>query len=128
MNKINRRTFLTTAAAGAAGSDVKLASSDALSTGTGYWIKSLTAPVGDKLTVAGTATVGEDYFWGWHDGSWDGKPNAGVVEFENAPDARMIILTADGQMDGQKLKLGATYHTQSEFRRRYSVMAVSKKP
>ncbi len=45
------------AAAGAAGSDVKLASSDALSTGTGYWIKSLTAPVGDKLTVAGTATV-----------------------------------------------------------------------
>ncbi len=78
--------------------------------------------------VAGTATVGDDYFWGWHDGAWDGKPNAGVVEFENAPDARMIILTADGQMDGQKLKLGATCHAQSEFRRRYSVMAVSKKP
>lgn len=78
--------------------------------------------------VAGTATVGDDYFFGWHDGPLDGKPNAGVVEFEDAPDSRMIILTGDGQMDGQKLKLGATYHAQSEFRRRYSIMAVSKKP
>ena len=51
-----------------------------------------------------------------------------MVEYENAPDARMIILTRDGQMGGQKLQLGESYRTQSEFRRRYSIMAVSKKP
>jgi dienelactone hydrolase len=78
--------------------------------------------------VAGTAEAGDDHFFGWYDGAWDGKPNAGVVEFEDAPDARMIILTRDGQMGGQKLQLGESYRTQSEFRRRYSIMAVSKKP
>ena len=50
-----------------------------------------------------------------------------LAEFEDSPDSLMIILTADGQMSGQKLEIGATYRVQSQFRRRYSVMAVSKK-
>jgi len=50
-----------------------------------------------------------------------------VAEFEDAPDALMIILTADGQMSGQNPKIGDTYRIQSQYRRRYSVMAVSKK-
>lgn len=78
--------------------------------------------------VAGTATVGDDSFLGWYDGAFEGKSNAGVVEFDDEADARMIILTADGQMGNQKLTLNAAYRVQSEFHRRYSVMAVSKRP
>ena len=56
------------------------------------------------------------------------KREAGVVEYEDAPDALMTILTADGQMGGQRLKVGATYRLQSQFRRQYSIRAESKKP
>lgn len=77
--------------------------------------------------IAGTAVIGEDCFFGWYDGHAEGVPNAGVVEFEDAPDARMTILTADGQLGGQKLAAGATYREQSEYRRRYSIMATAKK-
>jgi hypothetical protein len=38
----------------------------------------------------------------------------------------MVILTRDGEMVGQKLSVGELYRVQSEFRRQYSVMAVSK--
>jgi len=78
--------------------------------------------------VQGTDTVDEGYFFGWHTGDLEGNHNPGVAEFQDAPDALMIILTADGQMTGQKPKVGDTYRIQSQFRRRYSVMAVSKKP
>jgi hypothetical protein len=77
-------------------------------------------------SVEGTTRVGDGHFFGWHTGDLAGGHNPGVAEFEDAPDALMIILTADGQMGGQKLKAGATYRVQSQFRRRYSVMAVSK--
>ena len=76
--------------------------------------------------VEGKDTVGDGYFFGWHTGDLGGSHNPGVAEFEDAPDALMIILTADGQMGGKRLKTGATYRVQSQFRRRYSVMAVSK--
>jgi dienelactone hydrolase len=78
--------------------------------------------------VAGTDEVGDDHLFGFYDGDPAGKPNAGVVEFEDAPDSLMVILTGDGQMDGQRLKLGAAYRQQSSYRRYYSIQAVSKKP
>jgi dienelactone hydrolase len=78
--------------------------------------------------VDGSALVGDGYFFGWHTGDREGHHNPGVAEFEDAPDSLMIILTADGQMGAQQLKIGASYRLQSQFRRRYSVMAVSKKP
>jgi len=68
--------------------------------------------------------VGDGYFFGWHTGDLKGKTNPGVVEFEDSPDTRMIILAAGG---GRKPKAGATYRVQSQFPRNYSVMAVSKK-
>ena len=78
--------------------------------------------------VEGADTVGDGYFFGWHTGDTAGNRNSGVVEFGDSPDALMTILTADGQMDGQKLKIGAAYRKQSSFPRQYSIMAVSKKP
>jgi hypothetical protein len=81
----------------------------------------------DFEPVAGSDAVGDGYFFGWYDGDAAGAPNAGVVEFDNAPDARMTILTGDGQMGGQRIQLGQTYRIQSEFRRQYSIIAVSKK-
>jgi|GEM_PF-815094 len=82
----------------------------------------------DFEPVAGTDQVGDGYYFGWYDGDAAGAPNAGAVEFEDAPDARMSILTGDGQMQGQRVQLGGAYHVQSEYRRQYSIMAVSKKP
>lgn len=78
--------------------------------------------------AAGTDEVGDGYYFGWYDGDAAGPPNAGVVEFEDAPDARMVILTADGQMGGQRVQVGKPYRPQSEFRRQYSITAASKKP
>ncbi len=78
--------------------------------------------------VDGADLVGDTYFFGWHTGDGQGNNNPGVVEFEDAPDALMTILTADGQMGGQKLKVDATYRRQSQYRRQYSITAVSKKP
>lgn len=82
----------------------------------------------DFEPVAGTDQVGDGCYFGWYDGDATGAPNAGVVEFEDAPDARMSILTGDGQMQGQRVQLGQTYRVQSEYRRQYSIMAVSKQP
>ncbi len=78
-------------------------------------------------TAEGTDTVGEGHFFGWHTGNLKGSLNPGVIEYEDAPDALMTILTADGQMVGQTLKIGEMYRLQSQFRRQYSVMAASKK-
>lgn len=78
--------------------------------------------------VAGTAAVGDGTFFGWHTGDRQGANNPGVAEFEDAPDSRMIILTADGGMEGQKLAPGGTYRIQSQYPRQYSIMAESKKP
>jgi dienelactone hydrolase len=82
----------------------------------------------DLEPVAGTDEVGDGFYFGWYDGDAAGAPNPGVVEFENAPDGRMSILTADGQMQGQRVQVGKSYHVQSEYPRQYSIMAVSKKP
>lgn len=76
----------------------------------------------------GAGRVGENYFFGWHTGDCDGVHNPGVIEYQDAPDARMIILTADGQMNNQQPAVGNVYRVQSQFPRQYSVMAVSKKP
>jgi hypothetical protein len=82
----------------------------------------------DFEPAAGTDEVGDGCYFGWYDGDAAGEPNAGVVEFEDAPDARMVILTADGQMGGQRVQAGKPYRPQSEFRRQYSITAASKKP
>lgn len=82
----------------------------------------------DFEPVAGTDQVGDGCYFGWYDGDAAGAPNAGVVEFEDAPDARMSILTGDGQMQGQRVEVGQAYRVQAEYRRQYSIMAVSKKP
>jgi dienelactone hydrolase len=77
--------------------------------------------------LAGSDMVGDGYYFGWYDGDSTSVPNAGVIEFDNAPDVRMIILTSDGRMGGQRIQMGQTYRVQSEFRRQYSIMAVSKR-
>jgi dienelactone hydrolase len=77
--------------------------------------------------VAGTDAVGEGCYFGWHTGQVDGSKNPGVIEYDSVTDCRMVILTADGQMGGQRLQLGATYREQAVFPRRYSVMAVAEK-
>jgi hypothetical protein len=76
----------------------------------------------------GSGQLGDGYYFGWHTGDTAGTSNPGVIEYEDAPDARMLILTADGRLDGQKLKIGESYRLQSQYPRRYSVMAVSKQP
>ena len=81
----------------------------------------------DFEPVSGSDAVGDGYFFGWYDGDAAAAPNAGVVEFDNAPDALMLILSGDGQMGGQRVQLGRTYRVQSEFRRQYSIMAAAKK-
>jgi hypothetical protein len=78
--------------------------------------------------VQGTDQAGDGYFFAWHDGDLEGNQNPGVVEFEDAPDSLMIILTSDGQMGGQRLKVGEPYRVQSQYRRHYSITAESKKP
>jgi hypothetical protein len=81
----------------------------------------------DFEVVAGTDAVGEGCFFGWHTGQPDGEHNPGVIEYDSSTDCQMVILTADGQLAAQRLELGATYRVQSQFPRRYSVMAVSEK-
>ncbi|NQT36267.1 MAG: hypothetical protein HQ581_02195, partial [Planctomycetes bacterium] len=76
----------------------------------------------------GSDEVGSGYLFGWHTGDLAGNQNAGAVEFEDTPRARMTIVTADGALDGQKLKLGQSYRRQSEYPRTYSIGAISKKP
>ena len=76
--------------------------------------------------VEGSDTVGEGYFFGWHTGDPDGNHNAGVAEFEDSPRYRMTILTLDGGLSNQKIAVGNTYSVQSEFRRAYSIQAISK--
>ena len=62
--------------------------------------------------VQGTAEVGDGCFFGWHTGDPAGQHNPGVIEFEDAADAQMIILTADGQLGDQKLKIGNAYRAR----------------
>ncbi|NQU25997.1 MAG: hypothetical protein HQ567_32320 [Candidatus Nealsonbacteria bacterium] len=81
----------------------------------------------EPVENGGTDQVDAEHYFGWHTGDLKGNANAGVVEFNDAPDALMTILTADGQMVGQKLKTGATYSVQSQYRRQYSVTAVSRR-
>jgi dienelactone hydrolase len=77
--------------------------------------------------VQGTDVVGDGYFFGWHTGDLQGHRNPGVIEFGDAPDSLMTILTASGAMTDQRLSIGNTYRRQSQYRRRYSVMAVAKR-
>jgi dienelactone hydrolase len=76
--------------------------------------------------VAGSALVGPGDYFGWYTGDLQGHPNAGVIEFDEAADALMILLTADGQMVDQVPRLGATYREQSRYRRCYSITATSQ--
>jgi dienelactone hydrolase len=73
--------------------------------------------------VEGSASVGPGCFFGWYTGDLQRHHNAGVIEFDDAADAQMILLTADGQMVDQTVKLGAKYREQSRYRRCYSVWA-----
>jgi len=78
--------------------------------------------------AAGSASVGPGHFFGWHTGDVEGQHNPGVVEFDDAADAQMIILTADGAMTDQQLKLGASYREHSRYRRQYSITATARNP
>jgi dienelactone hydrolase len=73
--------------------------------------------------VEGTDEAGDGYVFGWYDGAGDGTPNAGVVEFDEAPDCRMVILGGSGQ----NLKIGQVLREQSAYPRRYSIAAEAKK-
>jgi hypothetical protein len=77
--------------------------------------------------VEGSDKVGAGYFFGWHTGDLSGKQNAGLVEFEDGPRDRMTILTLDGALGGQKLKLDGLYREQSSYPRSYSIHVVSKR-
>jgi dienelactone hydrolase len=75
--------------------------------------------------VAGGDAVGAGYFFGFYNGDPAAKANAGVVEFDEEPKDRITILTADGQMDGQKMAVGSVYREHSNYPRAYSIQAVS---
>lgn len=77
--------------------------------------------------VEGSDAVGAGYYFGWHTGDLAGRQNAGLVEFEDGPRERMTILTLDGALGGQKLKLDGLYREQSSYPRTYSIQAVSKR-
>ncbi len=76
--------------------------------------------------VQGSDQVGAGYFFGFYTGDTAGKPNAGVVEYNDDYQDRMIILTLDGAMDHQKVALGQVYRENSRWPRAYSIQAVSK--
>jgi hypothetical protein len=76
---------------------------------------------------AGSDQVGAGYFFGFFTGDTSGKPNAGVVEYNDDPRYRMIILTRDGGLDNQHLALGQVYRENSRWPRAYSIQAVSKR-
>ena len=78
--------------------------------------------------VAGSDAVAAGYFFGFYTGDPAGKPDGGVVPFEDGPQDRMTILTLDGALDGQKLALEKLYREQSSYPRTYSIQAVSEKP
>jgi hypothetical protein len=77
--------------------------------------------------VQGSDRVGAGYFFGFYTGDPAGKPNAGVVEYSDDPQHRMIILTLTGGMDNQKLLVGQAYREQSHWPRAYSIQALSKR-
>ena len=71
--------------------------------------------------------MGAEYFFGFYTGDRAGKPNAGVVEYNDDPRHLMLILTLDGGMDNQRLSVGQLYREQSHWPRAYSIQAVSKR-
>jgi len=77
--------------------------------------------------VEGSDAVGAGFFFGFYTGSPPGTANAGVVEFDDSPDDRLTILTLEGGMEGQQVRLGAMYREQSSWPRAYSIQAVSKR-
>jgi dienelactone hydrolase len=75
----------------------------------------------------GTDEVSAGCFFGFYTGDPAGKPNAGVVEFDDGPKDRMTILTLDGAMEGQALAVGKLYGPQSSYPRTYSLQAISER-
>lgn len=75
----------------------------------------------------GSDQVGAGHFFGFYTGDPAGKPNAGVAEYNDDYQDRMIILTLDGGMDHQKLTIGQSYRENSRWPRAYSIQAVSKR-
>ena len=73
--------------------------------------------------IAGTAAVGEGYFFGWHTGDAAGKTNSGTVEFGDAPDARMVILAPAGS----GIQVGQKFQHSAQYARQYSITASAKK-
>lgn len=76
----------------------------------------------------GDDAVGAGCFFGWHTGDGAGTVNAGVIEYDTVADAKMLILTLDGQISNQKIELGQAYRQQAQFSRRYSITAQSEIP
>lgn len=77
--------------------------------------------------VQGSDQVGAGHFFGFYTGDPAGKPNGGVVEYSDDDRDRMVILTLDGAMEGQKVAVGRSYREQSHWPRAYAVLAVSKR-
>jgi hypothetical protein len=75
----------------------------------------------------GSDRVGAGYLFGFYTGDPAGKPNAGVVEYNDDPQHQMIILTLDGGLGDQKVLLGQAYREQSRWPRAYSIQAVSQR-
>ena len=77
--------------------------------------------------VEGSAAVGPDHLFGFYTGSPPNTPNAGVVEYDDSPQDLLTILTLDGPMENQPVRLGAAYREQSSWPRAYSIQAVSER-
>jgi dienelactone hydrolase len=75
----------------------------------------------------GSDQVGAGHFFGFYTGDPAGKPNAGVVEYNDDYQDRMIILTLDGAMVDQKIAIGQNFRENSRWPRAYSIQAVSKR-
>ncbi len=75
----------------------------------------------------GSDQVGVGHFFGYYTGDPAGKPNAGIVEYNDDYQDRMIILSLDGGMGDQKVAVGQNYRENSRWPRAYSIQAVSKR-
>lgn len=75
----------------------------------------------------GSDAVGPEFLFGFYAGSPPASPNAGAVEFDDSPQDLVTILTLDGAMENQAVRLGSTYREQSSWPRAYSIQAVSER-
>ena len=82
----------------------------------------------DFVVVAGNDAIGQGFYFGCYGGTGAGQPNAGVIEFDDGTEDLIDILTLDGQIPNQSIRLGESYQVKVRLPRTYSLHATSKRP